>query len=202
MIRYIEKGDIFRIDGVSSYAHGCNCAGAMGKGIAVQFKSKYPDMYLEYKQLCKENKFCPGDVFDYDYGNGHIYNLGTQATWRTRAKIEYIEKALIQMLELASGDNVTAIALPAIGAGLGGLKWDDVKRILAQPFECRKTSLPDGALHNVQKELENMINAIDKDIYSFTPSYGKYLIDCWLGDELVDKLLDVSCQYEKLIKLK
>ncbi|MCE9385120.1 macro domain-containing protein, partial [Bacteroides fragilis] len=56
MIRYIEKGDIFRIDGVSSYAHGCNCAGAMGKGIAVQFKSKYPDMYLEYKQLCKENK--------------------------------------------------------------------------------------------------------------------------------------------------
>ena len=66
---------------------------------------------------------------------------------------------------------------------------DDVKRILAQPFECRKTSLPDGALHNVQKELENMINAIDKDIYSFTPSYGKYLIDCWLGDELVDKLL-------------
>ena len=130
MIRYIEKGDIFRIDGVSSYAHGCNCAGAMGKGIAVQFKSKYPDMYLEYKQLCKENKFCPGDVFDYDYGNGHIYNLGTQATWRTRAKIEYIEKALIQMLELAKRDNVTAIALPAIGAGLGGLKWDDVKAIL------------------------------------------------------------------------
>ena len=43
MIRYIEKGDIFRIDGVSSYAHGCNCAGAMGKGIAVQFKSKYPE---------------------------------------------------------------------------------------------------------------------------------------------------------------
>ena len=79
---------------------------------------------------------------------------------------------------------------------------DDVKRILAQPFECRKTSLPDGALHNVQKDLENMINAIDKDIYSFTPSYGKYLIDCWLGDELVNKLLDVSYQYEKLTKLK
>ena len=79
---------------------------------------------------------------------------------------------------------------------------DDVKRILAQPFECRKTSLPDGALHNVQKDLENMINAIDKDIYSFTPSYGKYLIDCWLGDELVNKLLDVSYQYDKLTKLK
>ena len=59
-----------------------------------------------------------------------IYNLGTQATWRTRAKIEYIKKALIQMLELANHDNVTAITLPAIGAGLGGLKWDDVKAVL------------------------------------------------------------------------
>ena len=80
---------------------------------------------------------------------------------------------------------------------------DDVKKNISATFlNVGKTSLPDGALHNVQKELENMINAIDKDIYSFTPSYGKYLIDCWLGDELVDKLLDVSCQYEKLIKLK
>lgn len=62
MIRYIEKGDIFRIEGVSSYAHGCNCAGAMGKGIAVQFKDKYPDMYLEYKLLCycaKKTSFAP-----------------------------------------------------------------------------------------------------------------------------------------------
>jgi hypothetical protein len=32
MIKYIEKGDIFNISGVSSYDHGCNCAGAMGKG--------------------------------------------------------------------------------------------------------------------------------------------------------------------------
>lgn len=79
---------------------------------------------------------------------------------------------------------------------------DDVKRILAQSSEFRNTSLSDGALHNVQKELENMINAIDRGIYSFTPSYGKYLIDCWLGDELVDKLLDVSYRYEKLTKLK
>ena len=63
---------------------------------------------------------------------------------------------------------------------------------------------PDDSEESVDatQELENIINSIDNYIYSFTPSYGKYLIDCWLGDELVDKLLDVSCQYEKLIKLK
>lgn len=68
--------------------------------------------------------------------------------------------------------------------------------------DVRKTSLPDGVLQNVQKELEYMINAIDKDIYSFAPDYSKHLIDCCLGDELVDRLLGVADQYERLTKLK
>ncbi|MCM1489990.1 MAG: hypothetical protein NC095_04100 [Muribaculum sp.] len=36
------------------------------------------------------------------------------------------------MCELAISDNVDAIALPAIGAGLGGLNWDDVKRTITK----------------------------------------------------------------------
>lgn len=130
MIQFIEKGDIFNIVGVNNYAHGCNCAGAMGKGIALQFKNKYPKMYSEYRAMCKGGLFNPGDVFDYNYGNGHIYNLGTQVSWKTKARLEYIEDSVVRMLELAASDNVTKIALPAIGAGLGGLNWNDVKEIL------------------------------------------------------------------------
>lgn len=130
MIQFIEKGDIFNILGVNNYAHGCNCAGAMGKGIALQFKNKYPKMYSEYRAMCKDGLFNPGDVFDYNYGNGHIYNLGTQVSWKTKARLEYIEDSVVRMLELAASDNVSKIALPAIGAGLGGLNWNDVKEIL------------------------------------------------------------------------
>ena len=130
MIQFIEKGDIFNIAGVNNYAHGCNCAGAMGKGIALQFKNKYPKMYSEYRVMCKDGLFNPGDVFDYNYGNGHIYNLGTQVSWKTKARLEYVENSVGRMLELASSDNVTKIALPAIGAGFGGLNWNDVKEIL------------------------------------------------------------------------
>lgn len=130
MITYIEKGDIFGISGVTNYAHGCNCAGAMGKGIALQFRNKFPKMYLEYKAMCKAGNFNPGDVFAYNYGEGHIYNLGTQETWRTKARLEYIERSVKAMLELATKNNVAKIALPAIGAGLGGLEWDKVKEVL------------------------------------------------------------------------
>lgn len=59
MIHYIEYGDIFNIPGVTCYAHGCNCAGAMGKGIALQFKAKFREMYFEYKRLCDNGEFNP-----------------------------------------------------------------------------------------------------------------------------------------------
>lgn len=129
MVHYIPKGDIFALEDVNSYAHGCNCAGAMGKGIAVQFRDKFPEMYQEYKTLCKSGAFQPGDVFDYNYGKGHIYNLGTQKNWRTKATLEYIKASLVRMFELASHDE-SKIAMPAIGAGLGGLQWTDVQSVI------------------------------------------------------------------------
>ncbi|MFL5340174.1 MAG: macro domain-containing protein [Gemmataceae bacterium] len=46
-------------------AHGCNCAGSMGAGIAVGFRERYPAMFEEYCRLCKAapRQFNPGDVF-------------------------------------------------------------------------------------------------------------------------------------------
>lgn len=146
MIKYIERGDIFAIPGVTSYAHGCNCVGAMGKGIAVQFRNKFPAMYEKYRRLCADGLFRVGDVFDYDYGDGHVYNLGTQASWRTQAKPEYIRASVEKMLALAQADGVDRIALPAIGAGLGGLKWEDVKTVL----EVAAAQCPDVDLYVVE----------------------------------------------------
>ena len=96
--------------------------------IAVQFKTKYPEMYKTYKHMCKTGTYQPGDVYDFDYGKGHVYNLGTQKNWRTKAEIEFIRMSLENMMLQAENKKVKAIALPAIGAGLGGLDWNDVKK--------------------------------------------------------------------------
>lgn len=130
MIHYIPAGDIFKVPGVHNYAHGCNCAGAMGKGIALQFKSKYPEMYNIYRHMCQSQVFRPGSIYDYDYGEGHVYNLGTEEHWKLGAKLEYIERSVEKMLLKAKLDGVGKIAMPAIGSGLGGLNWTEVKRIL------------------------------------------------------------------------
>lgn len=130
MITYISHGDIFSIEGVTSYAHGCNCAGAMGKGIALTFREKYPQMYDTYRSLCRKGLFQPGSVYEYYTGKGYVFNLGTQISWRTGATLPFIRKALHNMVSFALNNNVRKIAMPAIGAGLGGLRWDDVKRII------------------------------------------------------------------------
>lgn len=130
MVTYIEFGDIFNLQNIPNYAHGCNCAGAMGKGIALQFRDKFPEMYVEYKKMCKEGRFVLGDIYVYNYGIGTIFNLATQVTWRTKADIKAIEDALVKMLNYADENRIYAIALPKIGAGLGDLSWNDVKSII------------------------------------------------------------------------
>jgi O-acetyl-ADP-ribose deacetylase (regulator of RNase III) len=139
MIKYIDRGDIFRLLGVTSYAHGCNCAGAMGKGIALQFKRKFHKMFLQYNSLCTSGNFKPGDIFPYEYTPGcYVYNLATQKHYAIHgqlAKLEHIRKSVSKMLEHASAHGVTDIALPKIGAGLGGLDWEDVKIVLEDVIE-------------------------------------------------------------------
>jgi O-acetyl-ADP-ribose deacetylase (regulator of RNase III) len=127
-----ESGDIFATTELRGFAHGCNCAGAMGKGIAVAFKQRWPAMYEEYRRRCKAGSFTLGDVFVWEQGNDVVFNLGTQRSWTTRAELTAVQKALTGMVREAEQRGVNEIALPRIGAGLGGLAWDDVRAVLEQ----------------------------------------------------------------------
>ena len=130
MIIYIKRGNIFKIDNVNNFAHGCNCAGAMGKGIALQFRKRFPLMYTQYKNLCASGDFQLGDVFLYQFNEGFVFNLATQYSWKTKADENAIRTSLTKMLDIACEYNIKQIAFPKIGAGLGGLDWLEVKLII------------------------------------------------------------------------
>ena len=124
------SGDIFSTDSITAFAHGCNCAGAMGKGIAVEFKKKWPKMYSEYHRLCKANEYKLGDVFVWHQDNVTIFNLGTQAHWTKKAELSAIGKSVSSMLEIAKKEGINEIVMPRVGAGLGGVDWDEIKQLL------------------------------------------------------------------------
>ena len=137
-IRYV-KGDLFaNSHHAAAFAHGCNCQGSMGAGIAVGFRQRYPEMFRQFRAMCKASprQFHPGDCFLYkDDGRPWVFNLATQEDyWRSRATYEAIETALTRMRQQADAEGVTSIAMPRVGAGKGGLSWKKVKVVIERVF--------------------------------------------------------------------
>jgi hypothetical protein len=81
------SGDLFvNRFGAQALAHGCNCHGAMGAGIAVGFRERYPATFLEYRRRCTAtpHEFNPGDCFLWrDEARPWVFNLARSATGAT-----------------------------------------------------------------------------------------------------------------------
>ena len=122
-----RTGDLFAQPDIAALAHGCNAAGAMGKGIAAFFKQRWPATYDAYRARCAAGAFNPGDVFAWDAPGVTIFNLGTEKHWRTGATLEAIERSLAAMIVEAERRGIIAVAMPRIGAGYGGLPWETVR---------------------------------------------------------------------------
>lgn len=124
------EGDLFRVRGIDALAHGCNCAGAMGRGIAAEFRRRWPEMYERYRSMCASGALSPGGVYVYDGAGVTVYNLGTQRHWREGATMAAVRGSVSAMLAHAADRGVSSVAMPRVGAGLGGLAWEDVRREL------------------------------------------------------------------------
>jgi O-acetyl-ADP-ribose deacetylase (regulator of RNase III) len=121
---------MFNTPRVRAYAQGVSCAGTMDAGVSIAFKKRWPRMFEDYKARCDDGRFHLGDVTVWNEGDEVIYNLGIQEHWKKKATIPALNRALAKMLSLATAGGVTSIAMPRIGAGLGGLDWPRVKDIL------------------------------------------------------------------------
>ena len=108
-----------------------NCVGVMGKGIALEFKKKYPQMYEEYVEKCKKNQVKPGIPYYYHdlFGNS-IINFPTKDHWRSSSRIEYIVSGLDWIINNYKKIGITSIAIPPLGCGNGGLDWKQVGPII------------------------------------------------------------------------
>ena len=138
-----RTGNLFHQRDLPAWAHGVNCAGAMGRGIAVPFKAFFPEMFDEYQERCRLKVLNPGDVFawqptasELDHA-GHqlvrvVYNLATQASWRAPATHPAIAKSVEAMIIMAAHEKVRQIGMPRVGSGLGGLHWPDVHATIAR----------------------------------------------------------------------
>lgn len=107
-----------------------NCEGYMGKGIAYQFKLKYPNNNRDYVKACKSGELTVGKLHYFKEDNKIIVNFPTKDKWRQKSKIEYIIDGMDCLVSLLPKLEVKSIAIPPLGCGNGGLAWNDVKSLI------------------------------------------------------------------------
>lgn len=128
MIEYIE-GDIFDSP-AQVIVNTVNTVGVMGKGLALSFKQKYPDMFKKYQMACEKNQFSIGKLMLFYEPDHWLLLFPTKENWRNPSKIEYIEKGLMKFVNTYAEKNITSIAFPRLGCGNGELSWDEVRPIM------------------------------------------------------------------------
>lgn len=101
-----------------------NCVGVMGKGIALEFKNRFPDMFDDYVRRCERNEVKPGVPYLYKtLFPPQIINFPTKDHWKSISKVSDIERGLKQLAEYYKEWGVTSLAVPPLGCGNGQLEW-------------------------------------------------------------------------------
>ena len=133
-----RRGNLLE-DDAEALVNTVNCAGVMGKGIALQFKQAYPRNFVEYQKACKKDEVRPGEMFIHDTGDIFnqkiIINFPTKRHWKGMSRLEDIEMGLKTLVDEVRRLRVKSIAIPPLGCGNGGLSWALVRPKIEAAFK-------------------------------------------------------------------
>ena len=132
MIKYIE-GDIFDSP-AQVIVNTVNTVGVMGKGIALEFKHRYPDMFERYRTACEKHMLTIGKLMLVYEPDHWILLFPTKESWRNPSKLEYIEKGLMKFVNSYTDKDITSIAFPLLGCGNGELNWPNEVQPLMERY--------------------------------------------------------------------
>lgn len=142
-IREIRKSSIFD-SSCQTLVNTVNCVGVMGRGLALEFKMRYPDMYEHYRGICEKGLLRPGNLLLYKASTPWILNFPTKDHWKYPSRLEYIRSGLEKFAAAYDEKGITSIAFPKLGTTAGKLPWEDVKPLMYDLL---------GILPNLQVEI-------------------------------------------------
>jgi O-acetyl-ADP-ribose deacetylase (regulator of RNase III) len=139
MIR-LTRGDLLEQDDVDALVNAVNCVGVMGKGIALQFKNRWPEMFRQYAAACRAGEVRPGHILVHDLGvitkPQYIISFPTKKHWREASRLELIRDGLVDLRAQIARLKIRSIAIPPLGCGNGGLEWGAVRPMIESTFEA------------------------------------------------------------------
>jgi O-acetyl-ADP-ribose deacetylase (regulator of RNase III) len=127
------SGDLLDAD-VEALVNTVNTVGVMGKGLALQFKRRFPANFAAYAAACKRGDVEIGRMLVVETkepaGPRYIINFPTKKHWRDPSQLEYVGAGLSALVDEIRAFGVHSIAVPSLGCGLGGLAWSDVEPLI------------------------------------------------------------------------
>ena len=130
----LTHGNLLKQDDVDAIVNTVNCVGVMGKGIALQFRNKWPENFRAYAVACRAKQVRPGRMFVHDSGAlvkpNFIINFPTKDHWRGKSRIEFIRDGLVDLVAQIRRLGIRSIAIPPLGCGNGGLDWAEVRPLI------------------------------------------------------------------------
>jgi len=119
-------GDLFKSQ-AQTLVNTVNCVGVMGKGIALEFKKRFPEMYEDYLRRCKAGEVKLGHPYLYRrLIPPWILNFPTKDHWRSVSRLEDIVRGLRYLERYYKEWGITSLAVPPLGCGHGQLEWNVV----------------------------------------------------------------------------
>lgn len=130
----IIKDNIFNST-AQALVNPVNTNGVMSKGLAREFRDKYPLNFKNYAEKCLKYRLHAGDILTFEENGRSIVNFATKDNWKNPSKIEWIHKGLLSVMDFIVLKEIQSIAIPKIGCGLGGLDWLTVKQMIIYSME-------------------------------------------------------------------
>jgi len=119
----VKVGDMFQSK-AQTWVNTVNCVGVMGKGVALEFKRRFPDMYEDYVRRCRAGQVKLGLPYLYKrVVPPWILNFPTKEDWRSVSRLDKIEEGLRYLEEHYREWGIESLAVPPLGCGQGQLEW-------------------------------------------------------------------------------
>lgn len=116
-------GDLFE-SSAQTLVNTVNCVGVMGKGVALGFKKRFPEMYRDYVARCDSGQVRLGEPYLFrSLLPPWILNFPTKDHWRSVARLEDIINGLQYLREHYEEWGIKSLAVPPLGCGEGQLEW-------------------------------------------------------------------------------
>jgi O-acetyl-ADP-ribose deacetylase (regulator of RNase III) len=125
-------GDLFR-SSAQTWVNTVNTVGVMGKGIALAFRKRFPEMVADYEARCARGEVRLGRPYLYRRPSPpHVLNFPTKGHWRAASRLSDIVSGLEHLKRHYRDWGITSLAVPPLGCGNGGLEWAVVGPTLYQ----------------------------------------------------------------------